>query len=148
MIVHRTHSAVETEALGEQLGRSLPIGTVLGLSGDLGAGKTAFVRGLARGLGCGGRVHSPTFALLNQYEGGRLPLYHLDLYRLNGPEDVRGAGLEEYLVRPRGVSAVEWIERWCDDGQMEMVAGMALHRILFRSIDETTREISYEDLGI
>lgn len=147
MIVLRSHSAAETEALGEQLGRSLTPGSVVGLSGDLGAGKTAFVRGVARGLGCSARVHSPTFALLNQYEGGRLTLYHLDLYRLNGPEEVRGAGLEEYLIQPRGVSLVEWIERWCGEKPSDEGPVPGLRRIYLRSVDETTREIAYDNAG-
>ena len=147
MIVLRTYSAAETEALGEHLGRSLTAGCVVGLSGDLGAGKTAFVRGVARGLGCTARVHSPTFALLNQYEGGRLTLYHLDLYRLSGPDEVRGAGLEEYLIQPRGVSLVEWIERWCGQAPSEEGGAPGLRRIYLRCVDETTREIAYDNAG-
>ncbi|MBI3879239.1 MAG: tRNA (adenosine(37)-N6)-threonylcarbamoyltransferase complex ATPase subunit type 1 TsaE, partial [Verrucomicrobia bacterium] len=92
-----SHSPAETEALGETWGRAAQRGWVIALSGDLGAGKTQLVRGLARGLGCVARVHSPTFTLLNQYEGGRLPLFHLDLYRLNSPAEIIAAGLESYL---------------------------------------------------
>ena len=84
---------------------------MIGLSGDLGAGKTQFVKGLARGLGIAARVHSPTFALVNIYAGGRLTLFHLDLYRLDTPEQIAAAGLEEYL-RPAGVTVIEWAERW------------------------------------
>jgi tRNA threonylcarbamoyladenosine biosynthesis protein TsaE len=86
-------------------------GWVIGLSGELGAGKTQFVKGLARGLGITDRVHSPTFALLNIYDGGRLRLFHLDLYRLEDQEQIVAAGLEEYFS-PGGVAVVEWIERW------------------------------------
>lgn len=107
-----TRSVVETEDLAARLAQRVAAGWVIGLHGDLGAGKTAFARGFARGLGCPGRVHSPTYALLNEYPGGRLPLAHLDLYRLNSAEDVRSAGLEEYLVAPVGVTLVEWPERW------------------------------------
>ena len=88
---------------GHQFGHFVP---------QLGAGKTAFVRGVARGLGSTDRVHSPTFALLNEYRTGRLPLYHLDLYRLDSTEAILGAGLEPYLENPDGVSVVEWFDRW------------------------------------
>src|SRR6185436_10394170 len=107
-----SHSPEETFAIGEQWGREAQRGWVIGLSGDLGAGKTQLVKGIARGLGSPGRVHSPTFALLNEYGGGRLPLFHVDLYRLNNREEVIGAGLEEYLINPDGITVVEWIERW------------------------------------
>ncbi len=143
MTRHRTASAAETEALGERLGRVASPGSVFGLSGDLGAGKTAFVRGFARGLGCTGRAHSPTFALLNEYPGGRCRLFHLDLYRLNGPDDVRGAGLEEYLSAPDGIAVVEWIERWCGDG-----AAAGIRRLRFETVDEDTRDITDDDAGI
>ena len=106
-----SHSPTETEALGETWGRAAESGWVIGLSGDLGTGKTQLVKGLARGLGVTARVHSPTFALINVYAGGRLPLFHLDLYRLDTPEQILAAGLEEYL-QPAGVTVIEWAERW------------------------------------
>ncbi len=99
----------QTEKLGEELGKTISAGTVVWLYGDLGAGKTAFVRGLARGLGVEGRVTSPTFALVNEYEG-RLPLFHFDLYRLGGEEDLFELGWDDYLSRG-GVCAVEWSQR-------------------------------------
>src|SRR5512136_2739206 len=108
-----SHSPTETIALGEQWGRAAESGLVIGLSGELGAGKTQFVKGLARGLGIEARVQSPTFALVNIYTGGRLTLFHLDLYRLDTPEQITAAGLEEYL-RPEGVTVIEWAERWFD----------------------------------
>jgi tRNA threonylcarbamoyladenosine biosynthesis protein TsaE len=106
-----SHSPAETEALGERFGRAAQSGWVLGLSGDLGAGKTQFVKGLARGLGIAVRIHSPTFSLLNVYEGGRLALYHIDLYRLENIDQILAAGLQEYL-NPIGVTVIEWAERW------------------------------------
>ena len=106
-----SHSVAETAALGEQWGRAAESGLVIGLSGDLGAGKTQFVKGLARGLGIAERVHSPTFALVNIYSGGRLMLFHLDLYRLDTRQQIVAAGLEEYL-NPAGVTVIEWAERW------------------------------------
>jgi tRNA threonylcarbamoyladenosine biosynthesis protein TsaE len=112
MVTSISHNSRETEALGEVWGRSAASGLVIGLVGELGAGKTQLVKGLARGLGAGERVHSPTFALLNQYISGRLPLFHLDLYRLDTPAEIQAAGLEEYLCTPNGVSVVEWIDHW------------------------------------
>ncbi len=148
MFITPTHSVAETEAAGESFARGVQPGWVIGLSGDLGAGKTAFVRGFARGLGFTGRVHSPTFALLNEYTGGRLRVFHLDLYRLNSPDDVRGAGLEEYLTQPDGVSVVEWIERWCGDTMATEGSGPGtLRRVYLRSLDENTRQIAYDCAG-
>lgn len=104
-----SHSQEETEALGERLGRVLDAGAVVAFTGDLGAGKTAFTRGLARGLGISERVTSPTFSIVNEYGGGRLPLFHFDLYRLSGAGELYEIGWEDYLDR-RGVCAVEWSE--------------------------------------
>src|ERR1035438_10559351 len=92
-----SHSPAETESLGEKFGRSAQSGFVIALSGELGAGKTQFVRGLARGLGISARVHSPTFTLVNEYDGGRLKLFHLDLYRLATRAQILSAGLGEFL---------------------------------------------------
>src|SRR5476649_356751 len=108
-----SHSPAETESLGETFGRAAQSGLVIALSGDLGAGKTQFVKGLARGLGISARVHSPTFTLVNEYGGGRLKLFHLDLYRLETREQILSAGVEEFLS-PDGVSVVEWAERISD----------------------------------
>ena len=104
-----TNSEQETEQLGQRLGRALRAGTVIAYTGDLGAGKTAFTRGLARGLEIPERVTSPTFTIVNEYEGGRLPLFHFDMYRLGGADELYDIGWEDYLVRG-GVCAVEWSE--------------------------------------
>ncbi len=104
-----TNSEQETEALGARLAEKLEPGAVLAFTGDLGAGKTAFTRGLARGLGITERVTSPTFTIVNEYLGGRLPLFHFDMYRLGGPEELYDIGWEDYLARG-GVCAVEWSE--------------------------------------
>ena len=104
-----TNSEEETEALGVRLAGRLGPGAVVAFTGDLGAGKTAFTRGLARGLGIGERVTSPTFTIVNEYEGGRLPLFHFDLYRLESPDELFDIGWEDYLSRD-GVCAVEWSE--------------------------------------
>ena len=107
---YRTYSEAETEALGEKLGERVRPGTVIAFSGDLGAGKTVFTRGLARGLGIGERVTSPTFTIVNEYEGGRMPLFHFDMYRLGSSDELFDIGWEDYLRRG-GVCAVEWSER-------------------------------------
>ena len=91
---YRTHSESETEAVGEALATTLSPGTVIAFTGDLGAGKTAFTRGLARGLGISERVTSPTFTIVNEYEGGRLPLFHFDMYRLESSEELFDIGWE------------------------------------------------------
>ena len=104
-----TNSPEETEALGARLARALEPGAVVAFTGDLGAGKTAFVRGLARGLDVRDRVTSPTFTIVNEYEGGRLPLFHFDMYRLGSADELFDIGWEDYLARG-GVCAVEWSE--------------------------------------
>ena len=104
-----TNSPAETEAVGAALGAIIPAGTVLAYRGDLGAGKTAFTRGLARGLGYTEPVTSPTYTIVNEYLGGRLPLFHFDMYRLRSSDDLWDIGWEDYLDR-NGVCAVEWSE--------------------------------------
>ena len=104
-----SHNEIETEALGARLAAVLPPGSVVAYLGGLGMGKTAFTRGLASGLGYAGRVTSPTFTLVNEYEGGRLPLFHFDMYRLADSEALFDIGWEDYLDRG-GVCAVEWSE--------------------------------------
>lgn len=110
---YRTSSERETEELGQRLGERLEPGAVVAFTGDLGAGKTAFTRGLARGLGVTERVTSPTFTIVNEYEGGRLPLFHFDMYRLSSSEELYDIGWEDYLAR-NGVCAVEWSENVAD----------------------------------
>ena len=104
-----THSPEETESVGEALGKVLKAGTIIAYKGDLGAGKTAFTRGLARGLGCKELVTSPTYTIVNEYLGGRLPLFHFDMYRLESSDDLFDIGWEDYLERG-GICAVEWSE--------------------------------------
>lgn len=108
-----TSSPEETERLGAALGRVLKPGTVIAYSGDLGAGKTAFTRGIARGLGILEPVTSPTYTIVNEYDTGRLPLFHFDMYRLHSSEDLWDIGWEDYLER-NGVCAVEWSENVAD----------------------------------
>ena len=107
-----SHSAEETERFGESLAQELRAGDVLAFTGSLGLGKTAFTRGLARGLGCRGRVTSPTFTIVNEYEG-KTPLFHFDMYRLGSSDELFDIGWDDYLARG-GVCAVEWSERVSD----------------------------------
>ena len=104
-----TKSELETEALGTRLGAQLKPGTLIAYYGDLGAGKTAFTRGLARGLGIGDRITSPTYTIVNEYPG-EIPLFHFDMYRLESSDDLFDIGWEDYLARG-GVIAMEWSER-------------------------------------
>ena len=104
-----TNSPEQTEAVGAALGNILKPGTILAYRGDLGAGKTAFTRGLARGLGYAEPVPSPTYTIVNEYLGGRLPLFHFDMYRLGSSDDLWDIGWEDYLERG-GICAVEWSE--------------------------------------
>ena len=108
-MIFTTNSPIETEKIGEKLAAILPAGAVLAYRGDLGAGKTAFTRGLARGLGYHEPVTSPTYTIVNEYLGGRLPLFHFDMYRLRSSDDLWDIGWEDYLERG-GICAVEWSE--------------------------------------
>lgn len=152
-----SHSPAETESLGEQWGREAKRGRVIALSGDLGAGKTQLVKGIARGLGVTARVHSPTFTLVNEYDGGRLRLFHLDLYRLETREQILSAGLEDFLS-PDGVAVIEWAERWFGgehstsniEHPTSNVPNLAanVRRVRIDVINEMERRIVYEDSGI
>ncbi len=141
-----SHSPAETEGLGEDWGRAAETGWVIGLCGELGAGKTQLVRGLARGLGSPERVHSPTFTLVNIYEGGRLTLFHIDLYRLETRKQIEAAGLEEYL-NPAGVTVIEWADRWFGSQRPKFKAQDAFRWVQMESLSECERRIVYEDPG-
>ncbi len=151
-------------ALGEAWAREAFAGLVIGLTGELGAGKTHLVKGLARGLGVTARVTSPSFTLVHEYRDGRLPLFHLDLFRLETPAQVLAAGLEEYLLDPHGVTVVEWVERWLGPRESTFLPGAAAPRpsppgstlenrppryrqVLLESLGERARRICYEDSG-
>ncbi len=131
-----THSPEETESLGAALGNILPAGTIVAYRGDLGAGKTAFTRGLARGLGYTQPVTSPTYTIVNEYLGGRLPLFHFDMYRLFSSDDLWDIGWEDYLDR-NGICAVEWSERVTD--AMEDATWVTIEKL-----EESTRRITLE----
>ena len=142
--VRQTSSTAATETEGEAYGRNARAGQVIGLSGELGAGKTAWVRGFARGIEYRGRVQSPSFGLIHEYLGGRLPMYHLDLYRLGSPLEVISAGLEVYLEQPDGVTIVEWPERWWPGFSTEASSRPGWSRVWLRNRGENIREIAYE----
>ena len=131
-----TNSPEETEKVGQALGAVLQPGTVLAYTGDLGAGKTAFTRGLARGLGANEPVTSPTYTIVNEYLSGRLPLFHFDMYRLSCADDLWDIGWEDYLDR-NGVCAVEWSENVMD--AMEGAVRIDIHKT-----GENSREITIE----
>ena len=131
-----THSPEETEKIGETLAKSLQPGTILAYRGDLGAGKTAFTRGLARGLGCKETVTSPTYTIVNEYLGGRLPLFHFDMYRLASSDDLWDIGWEDYLDR-EGVCAVEWSEN-VQDAMEDAIT------VTIEKLGENTRQITIE----
>ncbi len=134
-----TNSPEETEELGRRLAAVLTPGSVVAYTGDLGAGKTAFTRGLARGLGIEGGVTSPTFTIVNEYEGGRMPLFHFDMYRLGGEEELFDIGWDDYLARG-GVCAVEWSENVA--GALE---GDAVRVDIRRGAHDQQRIISVEN---
>ena len=139
-----SHSPAETESLGERWGRAAQRGLVIGLSGELGAGKTRLVKGIARGLGVTAQVHSPTFTLVNEYGGGRLRLFHLDLYRLETRGQMVSAGLEEFL-QPDGVTVIEWAEK-LEDGRWKMEDGK-VRKVKIEITGGTERKIIYDDFG-
>ena len=129
-----THSAEETIRFGERLAAELQRGDVLALSGELGAGKTALVKGIALGLGIAQDVTSPTFTLIHEYAGGRLPLFHIDLYRLGSIGQAVAIGIEDYLDGA-GVTVIEWPET------IEQLLPEHTTRIRIESLGETARRI-------
>ena len=131
-----SHSPLETETIGAALGKIIPAGTVIAYRGDLGAGKTAFTRGLARGLGCTEIVTSPTYTIVNEYLGGRIPLFHFDMYRLRSSDDLFDIGWEDYLDRG-GVCAVEWSEN-VDDAMEDAIY------ITIEKLGDASRRITLE----
>ena len=131
-----TNSPAETEAIGAALGKIIKPGTVIAYRGDLGAGKTAFTRGLARGLGSSEMVTSPTYTIVNEYLGGRCPLFHFDMYRLASSDDLWDIGWEDYLDR-NGICAVEWSEN-VEDAMEDAVV------ITIEKLGEDSRRITIE----
>ena len=145
-MVYITNSPAQTEDLAAAWAKLLRPGTVIAFRGDLGAGKTAFTRGLARGLGIADPVTSPTYTIVNEYLDGRIPLFHFDMYRLHSADDLFDIGWEDYLERG-GICAVEWSENVADALENPFV-------VTIEKVDETTRKITFEggygcvDLGL
>jgi tRNA threonylcarbamoyladenosine biosynthesis protein TsaE len=141
-----THSETETAAVGRELAGTVTAGSVVLLYGDLGAGKTAFVKGLAEGLGHSrDDVSSPTFTIMQEYRGGRLPLFHVDLYRLNDPREIEDLGLDE--IAADGVLAIEWAEKLDADARLKpsRYADVAAVRIAHADGDVREIEIRYSE---
>lgn len=135
-----TKSTAETEIFAETLGRSLKGGEIIAFRGGMGMGKTCFTRGLAKGLGFSGAVTSPTFALVNEYVGGRLPLYHFDMYRIENWEDLYSSGYFDYCDMG-GIIAAEWSEN------IEAALDGNVITVNFERLDENTRKITLEGGG-
>ncbi len=137
--------------MGERWGQSAMPGWLIGLSGDLGAGKTQLVKGLAKGLGIAAPITSPTFTLMHEFAGGRLPLWHIDLYRLDEPEEIIAAGIGDFLAGTDcGVIAVEWMDRWFGNATRPTFPrwnGGKLRLAQLRIAAENKRQIRYEDFG-
>ena len=131
-----TNSPAETEKIGAALGQVIPAGSIIAYRGDLGAGKTAFTRGLARGLGTAEMVTSPTYTIVNEYLGGRCTLFHFDMYRLRSSDDLFDIGWDDYLDRC-GVCAVEWSEN-VDDAMEDAIY------VTIEKLEENARRITIE----
>lgn len=136
----------QTQQLGARLGELAHAGDLFCLEGDLGAGKTCFVQGLGAGLGIREAIHSPTFILANEHRGGRLPLYHLDVYRVRSADEAIGFGLDDYLSGD-GVLVIEWAEKIRDALPAERMWITFEHPIETFSRGENTRAISFDAMG-
>ncbi|MCX8109206.1 MAG: tRNA (adenosine(37)-N6)-threonylcarbamoyltransferase complex ATPase subunit type 1 TsaE [Verrucomicrobiae bacterium] len=147
MAIFTSNSEAETVALGELWGTEARAGFVFGLIGPLGAGKTKLVQGIAKGLGIKSRVRSPTFTLVHEYRDGRIPLFHLDLYRLGTSRDFENAGLVEYMFNPEGITVVEWFDRWPREISImdSMPRGALFRRVVIEVLGENSRRVVYED---
>ena len=141
-MIYKSFCAEDTERIAFELAKNAEAGDIFCLSGTLGAGKTVFAKGFARGIGYENRVTSPTFTLMNAYEGGRLPVYHFDLYRLENKNDLESIGYEEYFFS-EGVSLIEWPERTDN----KLFKKNVLIKINLNDSNENYREICVEYFG-
>ncbi len=132
-----SNSPAETEAIGRQVAENIGVGSVLALKGDLGSGKTLFVKGVVAGLGSSADVTSPTFTIVHEYRGGRLPVYHFDLFRVENPQALARLGLDDYFFGD-GISVIEWADRF-----REFVPEQA-RWIFFEIKSETQRAITFQ----
>ncbi len=149
MVTFISHSEEETKALAYRIATSLRPRTVIGLWGDLGAGKTTFVKGIADALGVKTRVTSPSFVIVNWYLDGVMPLYHLDLYRIESPQDLISAGVYEYLPPTNGLTVVEWADRVFGDFTQNIhdltQNGFLLVPVKLTNLNGSARQIEYVD---
>jgi tRNA threonylcarbamoyladenosine biosynthesis protein TsaE len=144
MVILTSKSPEETFRIAAEFAKNVQPGLVLGLVGDLGAGKTQFVKGFAAGLGITERVHSPTFTLVNEYRSGRVPCFHLDLYRLDTPEQIQSAGVETYFQPQGAITLIEWFDR--ARGLIPTSERLIVVQIsALPSAAENERTIAYED---
>ena len=132
-----SNSPAETEAVGRQVAENIGVGSVFALKGELGSGKTLFVKGVVAGLGSSADVTSPTFAILHEYRAGRLPIYHFDLFRIENPQALARLGLDDYFFGD-GISVIEWADRF-----PEFVPEQA-RWIFFEIKSETQRAITFQ----
>jgi len=132
-----SNSPAETEAIGRQVAENIGVGSILALKGDLGSGKTLFVKGVVAGLGSSADVTSPTFTIVHEYRGGRLPVYHFDLFRVENPQALARLGLDDYFFGD-GISVIEWADRF-----REFVPEQA-RWIFFEIKSETQRAITFQ----
>lgn len=145
-----SHNPQETARIGEGWGRHLKAGILIGLAGELGAGKTQMTKGIARGLGIKCQVFSPTFTLIHEAEDGRLPFFHVDLFRLNDWESIARSGLDAYLFQTRGIVVVEWIDRCFGKAGAQAFAdwrGGQFRFVQMQILSKNQRRIVYEDFG-
>lgn len=139
-----SHNEEDTIAFGRSLAAMARPGWVIGLGGDLGTGKTQFVKGIARGLGFEGRISSPTFGLIHHYETPAGIVFHVDLYRLESQREIVAAGLEEFLVAPPGITVVEWVERFYPEPMKEIQSNIIdFSYFHFHQLSENERKITY-----
>ncbi|MBI2431158.1 MAG: tRNA (adenosine(37)-N6)-threonylcarbamoyltransferase complex ATPase subunit type 1 TsaE [Candidatus Levybacteria bacterium] len=132
-----TQSANETQEIAKLFGKTFK-GSIIALYGDLGAGKTTFAQGLAKGLGIKKRIISPTFVIVRQYKAGFKNFYHIDLYRIESQKDIEGLGIKEILKDPQNIIVIEWVEKIKDLLPKERID------IYFEYLDENKRKITYE----
>lgn len=149
MVTFISSSEADTVALGRKWGNMATPGWVFGLIGTLGAGKTRLVRGIAQGLGVKSHVRSPTFSIVHEYSGGRWPLFHIDLYRVETIDQFESAGLDQYLFSPEGVTVIEWFDHWPARpiGVIPASPVCRLRRVAIEVLNENLRRITYEDFG-
>ena len=132
-----SNTPAETEEIGQRLAEEIGVGSILALKGDLGSGKTVFVKGLVAGLASGANVTSPTFTIVHEYRGGRMPVYHFDFFRLEDRQSIARLGLDDYFFGD-GVSVIEWADRF-----RELIPRQA-RWILFETKSETQRVITFQ----